>query len=143
MSLTVFDDVYLLYRSKDRLVSFYLIFLFFISIIITIVLLLPYSNKRQIVGITQMHDDKLVIVCQINSKFFLSLDKKEVVINRKKQKYKVIEVDWINEDVVKVILQTKLKKHLQKETLPILLEFDFGKTTLLEQVKEKMKGWFL
>ena len=119
MSLTVFDDVYLLYRSKDRLVSFYLIFLFFISIIITIVLLLPYSNKRQIVGITQMHDDKFVIACQIHSKLFLSLDKKEVLINREKQKYQVIEVDWINEDIVKVILQTKIKKHLQKETLPI------------------------
>lgn len=131
------------YRKEEKLIACYFLFLVVLFIVFYFLAFLPYQKKETVVGITKQVKGEIVVYFQMETSIFLKLETKKVTIEKRQYSYQILNTTFLNSKELEVQIRLHLPNIYEKENVPVLLHFYSGETTLLKEIKNKMKGWFL
>lgn len=140
----IFDYGYTFLQDHDRLSDYYLLLVIFLCFMVMIGSMISYPNTIRLSGTIHHAKDNYQISYITRTDNIPQILKAELRLFDQVYPYQVVEVVSISDQgYYKVILQGEEMENTWGEGMQVTLTFELGKTTFYEQIKKKMKGWFL
>lgn len=140
----IFDYGYTFLQGDDRLSNYYLLLIGVLCGVVAFSSMISYPNVIRIPGTIHIENEKLQISYIIKDEDIPQILEAKLYLLEQIYSYQVIQVTMISDQgYYKVLLQGEPLEATWLEELQVTLTFELGKTTFYEQIKKKMKGWFL
>lgn len=105
---------------------------------------LPYHETLRTTGMITRENETYIMMAHIPTNYVADMWDAKMVIQRKKYDVHVQEFFYDKtKGQYSFFVEIDMRQNIRVENVPVDITFEFKETTLLKQLKQTMKGWFL
>lgn len=107
-------------------------------------LVIPYHETISVTGVISEQDNIYTVTVFVQEQQVSKIWNSKMILHHKKYNVQVQELIYHDDqNQYQFILGVTKKQNIKIDHVPMKIKFELGKTTLLNKMKTKMKGWFL